>query len=77
MSVQFMSVTSSNVARIAYDEGTLYVAFHVKKRGRIVGDKLYQFDNIPLETYLAFISAPSHGVYFNQHIKGKPFKIIG
>ena len=69
--VQFLSVTSSNVASVAYDEGTLYVGFHVKRRNQIIGTQYYQYDNVPMQTWLDFITAPSHGKYFHQHIKDK------
>ncbi len=56
---------SSNIARLSYDEenSTLTVEFRNGKR--------YSYLDVHYETWNEFISAPSAGKFFNQHIQGK------
>ena len=55
-------VSSSNIASIGYENGTLYVSFHH-------GGK-YAYFNVPESVYHALMSAPSHGKYLAANIKG-------
>ena len=48
-------VSSSNIASIGYENGTLYVAFN---RGG-----LYAYSGVPESVYRELMSAPSHGHY--------------
>lgn len=36
-----------------------------------VSGLVYDYKNVPEETYKAMISSGAKGIYFNQHIKGK------
>ena len=56
-------VQSSVLRAITYDDDTrtLEVHFH---SGRV-----YDYFDVPLETYEALLTAPSIGTYFNQMIK--------
>lgn len=61
--VQREFVSSSNLLSIAYDKDKkmLEVAF---KNG-----SLYQYMEVPEQLYLALMSAPSKGKFFNSYIK--------
>lgn len=54
-------VVSSNIRSVGWDEGTLEVAFN--------NGGIYQYLNVPVETYRALMEANSKGQYLNQHIK--------
>lgn len=56
-------VDSSNVNRVGWDNGTLYVDFH--KTGT------YSYAGVPLDVYNEFIAAPSAGKFFIAEVKGK------
>lgn len=55
-------VSSSNIASIGYENGTLYVAFN--------SGGLYAYSNVPESVYRGLMSAASHGSYLASHIKG-------
>lgn len=63
-------VTSSQLASIGYDPSTqtLEVEFSAGKRSPA---SVYQYDNVPPETWDALRSAESHGSYFIRNIKGR------
>lgn len=56
-----ISVSSSNLASVGYEDGILEVAF---KSGSV-----YQYIGVPEFVYDALMSAPSHGKYFAAHIR--------
>ena len=60
-----ISVTSSNIAEIGYDElsGTMEILFH--------SEALYQYFDVPVQVYEELLAASSHGKYFNANIKGR------
>jgi hypothetical protein len=63
-------VSSSNIASIGYENGTLYVAFN---RGG-----LYAYSGVPVSIYHGLMSASSHGSYLASHVKGiYPYRRIG
>lgn len=63
-------VSSSNIASIGYEKGTLYVAFN---RGG-----LYAYTGVPESVYHSLMSAASHGSYLAAHVKGVyPYTKIG
>lgn len=55
--------TSSNIARLQYDEevGKMQVEFR--------SGKTYEYDDVPYDIWNAFVSAPSAGKFFNSTIK--------
>lgn len=55
-------VSSSNIASIGYEAGTLYVSFN---RGG-----LYAYYDVPESVYRALMTAASHGSYLANHVKG-------
>ena len=57
------SVTSSNIAEVAYHEGKLFVKFH--RSG------WYQYEDVPVEVYTQLINAPSAGKYFIAEVRDK------
>jgi hypothetical protein len=62
---------SSNLAGVRYQPytGVLEVAFH---NGRV-----YQYFEVPPQTYTALMDAASHGHFFNFHIRNNfPFRQI-
>lgn len=56
-------VSSSDIASVGYENGTLYIRFH---RGG-----LYTYYNVPETEYRALMSAGSHGRYFHAHIRSR------
>lgn len=68
--MNMIPVSSSNIASIGYENGTLYVAFN---RGG-----LYAYSGVPVSIYHGLMSASSHGSYLASHVKGiYPYKRIG
>ena len=61
--IQFVSVSSSNIAALAFTEedSTLYVRFN--------GGQVYSYAGVPKANYEALLNAPSVGKLFNAHIK--------
>lgn len=55
--MQWVPVSSSNVAAIAYDsrEKLLYVQFH--------SGSVYVYYDVPPQVYLSFVNAPSKGQF--------------
>lgn len=60
--MNMIPVSSSNIASIGYENGTLYVAFN---RGG-----LYAYSGVPVSIYHGLMSASSHGSYLASHVKG-------
>lgn len=59
--MQRIRVDSSCVSSIAYKGTTLEIEF--------TSGELYQYYNVPKKEYDDFMSAPSHGAYFAEHIR--------
>ncbi len=59
--MQMVSVSSSNIASIGYEDNTLYIQFN--------SGGLYSYCNVPLSVYNSLMSADSKGKYFHAHIK--------
>ncbi|WP_053734349.1 KTSC domain-containing protein [Nocardia sp. NRRL S-836] len=59
------TVASSNIRSIGYEDasGTLEVLFNNGRR--------YRYTSVPVEVHRAFLTAQSHGRYFNAHIRDK------
>lgn len=57
------SVTSTNIAKIGYENQNLIV--------EIKGGKQYQYSGVPESVYQAFLNAPSKGKFFSANVKGK------
>ena len=59
------AVRSTDLAIIGYDAGvsTLEIAF---KNGGV-----YQYRQVPERVFQSLLKAPSHGRYFNEHIKDR------
>lgn len=60
--MQMYPVTSSNVARIGYQNGQLQVDFN--------SGSSYIYDNVPQEMFNKFQTAPSKGKFLHWEIKG-------
>ena len=56
-------VSSSNIASIGYEDGTLEIAF-------LRGSGVYQYYGVPESVYRDFMSASSKGNYFTRCIRG-------
>ena len=68
--MNMIPVSSSNIASIGYENGTLYVAFN---RGG-----LYAYSGVPVSIYHGLMSASSHESYLASHVKGiYPYRRIG
>jgi hypothetical protein len=61
---RWISVQSSNLSRIRYDEDsrTLEIEFH--------GGRRYQYFDVPERVFRGLRTAGSKGTYFNENIKG-------
>ena len=63
---------SSVVSSIQYDAGkaTLTISF--------VSGRIYEYQNVPEDIFVAMKTSFSKGIYFNRHIKGNyPYKKKG
>lgn len=58
-------VISSNIASIGYDHANQVLEIEFKN------GSLYQYYGVSDELHRALIGAESHGVFFNQTIKGR------
>lgn len=57
------SVSSSDIASIGYNKGTLHILFN--------SGGLYEYTSVPEAVYNALMSASSKGSYFHANIKGR------
>jgi len=63
--MNWITVESTNLSRIRYDENTLTleIEFH--------GGRVYQYFDVPSHVFEGLKTAyDSHGKFFNEHIKG-------
>lgn len=68
--MQMIPVSSSNIASIGNENGTLYVSFN--KGG------LYAYSGVPERVYRELMTASSHGSYLARYVKGVyPYQRIG
>ncbi len=60
-----ISVSSSNIAAVGYDESTetLEVEFN--------SGLVYEYDAVPKTIYESMIIANSVGIFFNENVKGR------
>lgn len=58
-----ISVVSSNIAAIWYDEENLIFEME------FTNGSIYQYVWVPISEYNNLMNASSHGTYFNQYIK--------
>lgn len=56
-----ISVKSSFVAEVGYENGTLGV--------RLIDGKRYDYFPVSEETFEKFLNAPSKGIFLNKHVK--------
>lgn len=61
--MKMISVSSSDIASIGYEDGTLHIRFH--------SGGLYAYFDVPEFLYVELLSASSKGRYFHSHIKGR------
>lgn len=61
--MQRQPVTSSNIVSIGYDVASATLEIEFDK------GSAYQYTGVPAEVHRQLMSAPSHGIYFNAHIK--------
>ncbi|GAA5136140.1 KTSC domain-containing protein [Alloalcanivorax gelatiniphagus] len=59
-----ISVSSSNIASIGYDEGEKILEVEFLNGG------VYQYFDVPQETYEGFINAESHGKFLWAYVRG-------
>lgn len=62
-------VDSSNLLRVGWDEGTLYIEFHGRPQGS--PGRVYAYDNVPMSQYTVIVEAESAGKAFNGNVKGR------
>lgn len=61
--MSMISVSSSAIAAIGFENGTLAVRFH--------GSGLYHHHGVPQELFDRFLKAGSKGTFYNDHIRGR------
>jgi hypothetical protein len=59
-----ISVSSSAIAAVGYEGGTLAVLFHTS-------DTVYTHPGVPRWVFEELMAASSMGSYYNQHIRGR------
>ena len=65
------TVESSTLVTVAYDEARSLLQLEFCSRA------VYQYFGVPAAVYLALLSAPSKGRYFNHAVRGKfPHRVI-
>lgn len=68
--MRMIPVSSSNIASVGYEAGTLYVSFN--------SGGLYAYSGVPESVYQGLMSASSHGSYLARYVKGVyPYRRIG
>lgn len=68
--MNMVSVISSDLSSVGYENGTLCIRFH--------SGGTYMYSGVPVSEYHALMSAASHGKYFHAHIKNAyPYQRIG
>lgn len=67
-----ISVESSNLASVGYDESTSTLEIEFRSGG------IYQYFGVPQNIYQELMNASSKGTYFDQNIKkvGYPFSKV-
>ncbi len=58
-------VTSSDLVSVGYDPSSKTLEIEFKE------SRVYQYYDVPAETYSGLMAAPSHGKYFHAYIKDK------
>ncbi len=61
--MSMIPVSSSAIAAIGYENGTLAVEFH--------NSLLYYHHGVPYSVYVEFMNAPSLGAYYSRNIRGR------
>ena len=59
--MQMVSVSSSNLSSVGYENGTLYIAFN--------SGGVYSYSGVPRSVYEELMAAESHGKYFVKFIR--------
>lgn len=62
--MNWISVSSSNLSRIRYDEARAVLEIEFQ------GGRVYQYFDVPRHVYEGLRVAASHGTYFHDHIRG-------
>lgn len=57
-------VNSTAITQIEWANGTLSIWFRSSGRR-------YDFHGVPMDVYLSFLRASSHGDFYHDHIKGR------
>ena len=60
-----LAVSSSAIEAVGYDPNTR------RMRIRFIGGNEYDFCNVPEGVYGELMSAPSKGIYYNNHIRDR------
>jgi len=61
--MQRTSVRSSTIRSIGYD------ASHQLLEVEFLSGSIYQYQGVPPSIHSAFMTAPSHGSYFTEHVR--------
>lgn len=56
-------LSSSNIDRVGYQQGSLFIQFH--------SGGCYRYDDAPFQTYDLLVKSESAGKVFHRHIKGR------
>jgi hypothetical protein len=61
--MSMISVSSSAIAAIGYEDGTLAVEFH--------NSGIYYHHGVPYSVFKSFMSSGSKGAFYNSYIRGR------
>lgn len=61
--MDFIPITSSNIAAAAWQDSDLYLQFH--------NGSTYRYQDVPMKVFNELITAPSAGKYFHAEIRAK------
>lgn len=63
--VDLVTTESTSLARVAYEDR------HAKLKVEFRDGTAYQYEGVPLQTFVGLFRANSKGAYFNNHIRGR------
>jgi hypothetical protein len=68
--IQWQSVESSNLLRVAYDAKGMQLLVQFRKTGRV-----YAYQNVDRQLFEDLVNADSVGKFFNEHIRNEDYHL--
>ena len=74
-----IQVESSNIIAIGYDPESMILEVEFGKEGpEVLTNRIYQYQNVPIELFEEFLEDTSPGGYLGSNIRGQfPYKFLG